>query len=226
MDIVRREVVAQAFDVRPQPDQVPSFDASLVRVGWRDYRLEVHMRLEFTFSDNGDDVWRHREQTDFVRRFESQVKAAWDGVMIGQTQSSEPVELELKFSHRPGPVPNGLLSWLGGPPHFSIDVSKAGRQSSVDRQTGQVFLDMQDLEPEGEPDGNAQQPSTVVCLFGEMLGIADDCPAAAGDASKPLGPDRGNAANAGSRNRRRHLATLKDILGNLIMTRRARLVAR
>ena len=231
MSVVGRSIIAHELNVKPRPNMVPAFDAGLVRTTAGDYRLQIHMRLEFWFLD-GVVSWTNHERREFVAAFDRQVRSVWEGQTIGTIGVGTPVSLELRLAYRPDWLLFGLAEWKGQKPHWNVEVMKlrsgARKTSQTHIAIPLVELDSQDAVPfrDFSCNGGRNTQSIIAHEFSHMLGHSgDEYRVNGGTQSRYVG-DCKSLMNAGNEVRPRHTTFLGQLANRLIGQHNATLMRR
>ena len=112
-----------------------AYDLALVEQKNGNYQLQLLMRLQFFFKDDGIAKWKNQDMKKFIQNWESVIRQYWDNKVITVTPKSKTVSLKLIFETQ---IEGVMLD------HWEITVKKvpAGStfRSYVQPKAGNVVL--------------------------------------------------------------------------------------
>jgi hypothetical protein len=180
-----------------------AFDLYLVKQSEKLLFLVVHMKIVFTFKDNGEEKWTYAEKISFVEGWKESIEKSWDR---SRTLKILPDSGLVKIDFRFTTMIDACMD-----EHWQVMVTKipggSFQQSSVWPGKKKVEMDSEDLTLTSKGFNQKQRGS--VHEFGHMLGIGDEYP----ETSK-FSKEYSSVMNRGEVILARHDAFLKSWLDN------------
>jgi len=190
-----------------------AYDLTLLKKPDGNYELQLFMKIQFFFKDDGISRWNKLQQQAFITNWESIIRNSWDNIVIRVLSAGETVALKLKFQIQ---IDGFMLD------HWEITVKKVPPGSTfrsyVDTYRGNVMLTENDnniVIRHVAKKGNYRQ-TTSVHEFGHMLGLDDEYGPLFGGDKGAHNNDFGSLMNVGSNIRNRHKSSLINWLNDVL----------
>lgn len=180
-----------------------AYDLQLYREPGGDYTLEVHMGIDFNFTQGTDPSggalqWTEQEKQAFMADYQKSVEEVWDGRSIGKAPDGGEIKLDIKLDAQ---------ETLTGE-NWNIDVVRAAPgqfvRSYVTPGANSASLDSNDVLKVDKGAGNGDLQSGAAHEFGHMLGLGDEY------INGAYVNDLDSIMNAGSTVESRHLQNFSD----------------
>jgi len=190
-----------------------AYDLTLLKNPDGNYELQLYMKLQFFFKNDGISKWNTTQQQTFLSNWELKVRNSWDNTVIKVLSGNKTVKLKLKFKIKVG----GFMF-----DHWEITVKKvpAGStfRSFVNPGKRNVMLTENDnkiVVRHTTKNGSFKQ-TTTVHEFGHMIGLDDEYGPDFGGKKGINSKDYGSLMNIGSNIRNRHKNSLLLWLNNAL----------
>ncbi len=213
-DIAKPQVIATEADVTAGELKVnDAYDLTLLKKPDGNYELQLFMKIQFFFQDDGVSRWNKSLQQTFITNWESAIRNSWDNTVIRILSGKESVKLKLKFQIQIG----GFMF-----DHWEITVKKVPPGSTfrsyVNPHKGNVMLTENDnniVIRHVQKKGSYKQ-TTSVHEFGHMIGLNDEYGPLFGGDKGPHNNDYSSLMNVGSNIRSRHKNSLIKWLNDVL----------
>lgn len=181
-----------------------AYDLQLYREADGGYTLEVHMGIDFNFTEGTDPAgggalqWTDQEKQAFMADYQASVEQVWDGRAIGKAPDGGEIKLDIKLDAQ---------ETMTGE-NWNIDVVRAAPgqfvRSYMSPSQNYASLDSNDVLRVDKGAGDGVTQSGAAHEFGHMLGLDDEYTGGAHV------DDLDSIMNAGSTVESRHLQNFSD----------------
>lgn len=213
-DITKPRMIATEADVTAGELKVnDAYDLTLLKNPDGNYELQLFMKLQFFFKDDGISRWSKAQQQKFIINWESAIRSSWDNVVVRILSGGQSVKLKVKFQFQI----DGFMA-----DHWEITVKKVPPGSTfrsyVNTSAGNVMLTENDnnIVVRHVAKNGSYRQTTSVHEFGHMIGLDDEYGPIFGGDKGPHSKDYGSLMNVGSNIRNRHKNSLIKWLNDVL----------